>query len=159
MANVSLSPSQVAVLRSLSDDESSVRSAAFSAIVSQVKRQYGIPDEHKVRTTNDDHNSANYPTLLRKKTGEAYPIDPSTGQWVGAQGPTAAPVAPPERKAWFVVDELGESGDVVRYIANNLYFSDGQETLSDGAQPFSLDGYSFAAVDGQLYIQLGESEF
>lgn len=166
MANVSLKPTQVAVLSNLSDSEIDT-GPVFTEFVAAIKQQYGIPAEHKLRTGNSDHSHPDYPTLYRKKTGEAYPIDPATGRWVGATAPAPSLQATTTRAAyvpeyrWFGVYEMAEINDMVDTIVGDLDFGNGYIEIAGGnpVEAFEIDGYKFEVTGGQLYIRLEKSEF
>lgn len=165
MANVKLSATQVAILSNLSDSEVDT-GPVFKEFTTAIKLQYGIPDAHKLRTGSDDRTHPDYATLYRKKTGEAYAIDPTTGKWVDAlagrvvQGPTTAPAYVPEYR-WFAVNELENIDDLITTITGDLDFEDGDrdDPKNTDRSAFSRDGYDFEVTDGELYIRLERGEF
>jgi len=98
-----LTESQVSLLKGMRTyANSEARNAAFTAIVESIKTQCGIPPSHKLATGSEDPDSPDYAILLRKKTGEFYPLG-ADGKWVGETQAQVAPAAP-EVHGWYKVE-------------------------------------------------------
>lgn len=147
--NATLSITQMQALRALRSLPADVASTVRASLFASFKAGFGIPAEHKLKVEIDDFRADNYGVLLRKKTGDAYPLGVND-TWVG----DVQVAAPPPAKAWFRVD----MDSAVDAIVGDLDFDDGDPTLDDPTV-FNADGYDMATSDGTLYVRLSEDKF
>jgi len=146
-----LTEQQIALLKGMRTyANESARNAAFTAIVESIKTQCGIPPSHKLATGSEDPDSPDYATLMRKKTGEFYPLG-TDGKWIGETQAQAAPAAP-EVHGWYQVEALESLDDVLYDInAGDIETLDVQMSLpTDLNKLFETELQGITIVGGTL---------
>jgi hypothetical protein len=69
-------------LRTVSDMQA--KRKILSALFAEIKRQLGIPKEHRLRVELDDANHPDYLCIVRKKGNQKYKLG-DCGRWVDAE--------------------------------------------------------------------------
>jgi len=145
-----LTESQVSLLKGMRTyANSEARNAAFTAIVASAKDAFGIPQSHKLATGSEDPDSPDYATLIRKKTGEFYPLG-ADGKWIGET--QAAPEPAPQVHGWYQVEAFESLDDVLYDInAGDIETLDVQMSLpTDLNKLFETELQGITIVGGTL---------
>lgn len=152
MAHATLSATQIATLKSLRSLPEDAAKIVRGSLFASFKEVFNIPADHKVKVEVDNTSSPSYGVIVRKKDGTAYEVN-SLGKWSGSV--TTAPAAARPMPRWFRVDVDAAVDDIL----DTDSWDDGSSSVYGDAQFFSAENQQFAAVDGQLYVNLNADLF
>lgn len=134
--------------------DAAVQSVVRKNIFTAAKAQFRIPDEHRLRAEIDNTNNPAYGVLIRKKTGQAYPLN-SEGIYVPNDATAVAtPAAPPPRIRWYEMELFNNVDEIV----SNQRIEDGID-LVPTAVFTDTDGHQIALHEGKMLMAISEREF
>lgn len=144
MTTSKISAIQASTLRAIRTMDATFASEIRRAIFASIKQQHYIPADDRIKVEVDDVGNPNYLVIIRKKTGNPY----INGVEV------TAPAAP--ETAWFQLNIDYAVNSVIDYGG---FENDGVGDPAPGVQAVGIDGNVIKVCDGEIYVQLSESDF
>lgn len=97
-------------LRTVTD--TAARKRILKSVFGEIKTTLGIPEKHRLKVELDNTSSPDYMVLIRKRTGEKYPLG-TCNRWADAP-PLPAPrtvISVPKAKLIALIKEAQANGD------------------------------------------------